>query len=139
MSDPTGEAGGLFAMLRRLAESVTALVHHRLELISLDLQEEKLRLVGMLARLAAMVVLGFLALGTATGLVVVLLWEWSPAGAFAVLTGLYGILALALGLGVRNELKSGSRPFHDTLDQFQKDKEWLTFRRSKESATEKNG
>ncbi len=143
MSDQDeGRGGGLFASLRHFADSTTKLIQHRLELLSLDLQEQKVRLVDILFRLAAMIVLGMLALVTATATIVFLLskfWEVPPYLTLLGLTLLYGGLALALGLGIRNQLSSEPRPFHDTLEQFKKDREWLDKSNSVKSANAKNG
>lgn len=47
------QAGGLFASLRGLLASVIELLHNRLELFGTELEEEKLRLLGLLAYGAA--------------------------------------------------------------------------------------
>jgi len=143
MSDhDEGRGGGLFASVRRLADSTTKLIQHRLELLSLDLQEQKVRLVDLIFRLAAMIVLGMLALVTATATIVFLLWKLWEVPQYLTLLGLtllYGGLALALGLGIRNQLRAEPRPFHDSIEQFKKDREWLDKRNSGKSANAKNG
>jgi uncharacterized membrane protein YqjE len=125
--------------VRRLADSTTKLIQHRLELLSLDLHEQKVRLVDILFRLAAMIVLGILALVTATATIVVFLWDWSPRLTLLGLTLLYGGLALTLGLGVRRQLREEPRPFHDSIEQFKKDREWLDKRNSGASRNARNG
>ena len=47
------QAGGLFASLRGLLASGIGLLHNRLELLGTELEEEKLRLLGLLAYGAA--------------------------------------------------------------------------------------
>lgn len=135
-----GRAGGLFASVRRLADSTTKLVQHRLELLSLELQEQKVRLVDVLFRLAMMIVLGILALVTGTATIVLLLWEKCPPGiTLLVLTLLYAGLAVVLGLGIRRQLREEPRPFHDSIEQFKKDREWLDKRNSGASKSARNG
>jgi uncharacterized membrane protein YqjE len=137
-----GRAGGLFASVRRLADSTTKMVQHRLELLSLELQEQKVRLVDVLFRLAMMIVLGILALVTATATVVLLLlhwFNWPPHLTLLGLTLLYGALAVTLGLGIRRQLREEPRPFHDSIEQFKKDREWLDKRNSGASTSARNG
>jgi uncharacterized membrane protein YqjE len=117
--------GGLFNSLRRILDSALALGQTRLEILSLDLQEEKLRVVDLLVRVGLMVVLVFLALMTGTAALVIWLWPSAPAAALGSITLLYAAGALFLGVTLRRRLRHGRRPFADTLAEFRKDRECL--------------
>jgi uncharacterized membrane protein YqjE len=108
-----------------MLDSILALAENRLELVSVELQQEKWRLVDLLLRVAGAMVLALLALATATATMVYLLWPVSPLGALAGLTVLYAMGALLLFRGVQKRLNSGSKPFASTLAEFQRDCECL--------------
>lgn len=115
----------MFDSLRRLGDAVLSLVHRRLELASLELQEEKYRAIDLLLRAAALVVLGILTLVSVTALVVVLFWESSPVAALAIVTGLYALATLMVALGLRAKLKNSLPPLSDTIAELKKDRAWL--------------
>lgn len=124
MADPgPTSGGGLLDSLRRLLDSVLGLVQRRLEVIALDLQAEKTRVLDLLVRAAAMLVLGLLALVAATATIVVALWDTSPVLVLAVVTVLYGAGATILGWGIKRRLREGPKPFADTIEEFRKDRE----------------
>jgi uncharacterized membrane protein YqjE len=123
MDQPTD--GGVFASLRRMLDSALALVQNRLQVLTVELQEEKVRLFDLLLRVAAVVVLGFMTLIGATALVVVWLWDTSPVVVLAIVTVLYGSTAAGIGYGLRQRLQRGPPPFAGTLAEFKKDREWL--------------
>ena len=113
---------GLVTSLSGVVSSVLALARTRIELLAVELQQEKVRLIDLLLRAAVAVVLALLALGTLTAGLVYLLWPWSPLAAFAGLTLLYAVGATWLLLGIRRELKGGSKPFAGTLAELEKDR-----------------
>ena len=116
---------GVFAALRRMCDTALKLVYNRLELFTVELQEEKLRAVDLLLRVGAIVVLGFMTLIAATALIVVWLWDISPVGVLAGVTLLYGLSAAGLGYTIHQKLQHGPRPFAGTLAEFKKDRECL--------------
>lgn len=123
MADPgPTPGGGLLDPLRRLADSILALLQHRLELFALELQAEKIRALDVLVRAAALVVLGLLTLVAGTATVVVALWNTSPVLVLAAVTLLYGVGAVALTLGLRRRLHTGPKPFAGTLEELRKDR-----------------
>lgn len=123
MADPgPTPGGGLFDTLRRLADSILALVQHRLELFAVELQEEKVRVLDVLVRAAALVVLGLLTLVAGTATLVVALWNTSPVLVLALVTLIYGAGAAALALSIRRRLHAGPKPFAGTLEELRKDR-----------------
>ena len=116
---------GLLDGLRRMADSLLGLVQTRVELISVELQEEKLRSLRLLIWLAAAFALG---LGGVLILLAALsIYSWNVAGyAGLIVLGLVvlGVATLVI-LRVRNALLSGPAPFAETAAQFRKDRECL--------------
>jgi uncharacterized membrane protein YqjE len=79
---------GLLEILRRLGATVLAILQNRLELLSVELQEERLRLVNALLLTAAIVALGFVTLALAAVAPAVVAWEEFGVAGLAALTGL---------------------------------------------------
>jgi uncharacterized membrane protein YqjE len=113
---------GFLASLREVAGSVVALARTRFELLAVELQQEKVRVLDLLLRAAVAAILALLALGTLTAGLIYLLWPLSPLAAFAGLTLLYGSGAAWLLLGIRRELQRGPKPFAGTLAELEKDR-----------------
>jgi uncharacterized membrane protein YqjE len=122
-SDP---APGLLASLRSLAANAVGILRTRLELLGTEVEEESLRL----AQLAfwALVALLFLTLGlfTFTLLVVVLFWDTHRVMAASLLTALYLMAGIGIGLWVRARLHAGSNLFSASLAELGKDRDKLT-------------
>lgn len=117
--------GGIIDSVRRVGETALALLHARLQLLSVELQEEKYRAVQAMLWLCSGVVLIFLGLAIGVGTLALLTYgQWGIAG----LVGLT-LLLLAVGIIVLavmwNRLKSGGMPFNGTLEELRKDSEWF--------------
>lgn len=81
--------GGLFASLRGLAATGLALLQNRLELLAVEIQEEKARTVGLIAySIGAVLLLGAGAIFLAA-FVTVLLWDSNRLLALGVFTALF--------------------------------------------------
>lgn len=115
--------GGLFDSLRGLLDAALGLVQRRVELLALELQEEKTRALDLVVRAAALVVLGLLTLVAATATLVVALWSTSPVLVLSLVTLAYGLGAAGLALGLRRRLRDGPKPFAGTIEEFRKDRE----------------
>jgi uncharacterized membrane protein YqjE len=55
-------SGGLFSSVRRVADTCVSSVHNRVELLAVELQEEKIRLVRLLLWTGAALFAAFLAI-----------------------------------------------------------------------------
>jgi uncharacterized membrane protein YqjE len=113
----------LVGSLRRLLETAVGVAQRRFELLALEAQEEKVRLLDLVFRAAVVVVLGWMALLTATATLVVAFWDTHPVIVLVVVTVLYGGMAAFMALGLRRRLRDGPRPFAGTIDEFRKDRE----------------
>lgn len=124
MSNPPNSDSWLES-LRRMGGSILALLRGRFELFTVEWQEEKLRLLSLLLWLGLAVAIG--AAGLFIGLAALALWLWETAG-YPGLIGLAVVaLAVAVGMvwGIRRKMRTGPRPFAQTVAEFRKDGECL--------------
>ena len=131
MGDAAGrgpERRGLFASTKGLLGTGLTLLHNRLQLLGVELAEERVRLVSMLAYGGA----AFLCI--AAGLIflaiffTVLLWESNRLLALGVFSALFlgaGTASLMLALSLA---RSGSKLFSASLAELRKDSEALATR-----------
>jgi uncharacterized membrane protein YqjE len=116
---------GLKTGMRRLLQGVAGLGVSRFELLVLELQEEKLRFVWLVAMVGGAVVLGGLGLALLT-VAVILVCPESGRVLLALSMGLaYGFGAAYLGWRLRRWLRDSPPAFEETRRQFEKDREWL--------------
>lgn len=116
---------GWFDPLRRIGASLSALLRNRLELFTVEWQEEKLRLLNLLLWCGLAAAIG--GAGVLVAIFTLALWLWATAG-YAGLIGL-AVTALAVAAGifwaVRRKIQSGRLPFAQTVAEFRKDGECL--------------
>ena len=115
---------GLLASLRRLGATLLAILHNRLELLAVELQEERLRLLNALLLAAVVVALGCFTLAAAATALFIVVWNrWGVAGLLGVAAlGLLGTLLAYWRLRAR--LKNW-RLLSGTLAELKKDRERL--------------
>lgn len=128
MSESPRPERGIYASARRLASSVVGLLHTRLELALVELQEEKVRLIDILLWIAAAMFMGVMALIITTFALVFLLPEaWKPVGLVCV--SLFYISGCVFCIMVvRHKLLRNDPPFAQTIRELRKDREWLAHR-----------
>jgi uncharacterized membrane protein YqjE len=108
--------------LRRILSSVFSILQTRLELVGIELAEEKDRLFGVLfLGLAAM--LATMALIALTALVAIVFWDTYRWQSLAGITAVYAIAALVCAVKARSGLHSAPMVFEATLAEFEKDRE----------------
>ncbi len=121
MADPSSR-GGLFASLRGLAATGLALLQNRLELLAVEIQEEKARIVGLIAySIATVLLLGAGAVFLAV-FITVLLWDSNRLLALGVFSTLFlggGLICL---LAVQRLARSPSTLFAASLAELAKDR-----------------
>lgn len=119
-------ADGLFASVQRLGASVLGLLHTRLELVAVELQEEKLRALSLLAGFALAVALGAAGLLLALGLLALFLWQKTgyvgPVALAVVLLAAAWILFARLRAGILH----GPHPFAATCAELARDRASLS-------------
>jgi uncharacterized membrane protein YqjE len=111
--------------LRRLLGSAFAIIQTRLELIGIELAEEKERLLGVLFLGLAAMMLATMALIALTALVAIAFWDTWRWQALAGITIIYALAALVCALKARHGLRNAPMVFQATLEEFEKDREIL--------------
>ena len=117
-------AGQLVATSKRLARRLLTIGENRLELLMVEVQEERERLLRAILLALGVAAFGLLAGVALTGAIVVLLWELSRVAALLVLTSLYGATAVFLYRRLMLLLREWQN-LPATLDQLRKDRACL--------------
>ncbi|MDB6035086.1 MAG: hypothetical protein JWM16_5424 [Verrucomicrobiales bacterium] len=116
---------GLLGSVRRLVDTGLGLAQNRLELFVVEIQEEKIRFVELIILVCALVAVAILALTLLTLTVVLVFWENGRVPALVSLSVIYIGGAFWLLRMVRTRLHQASKPFSATLEELEKDKQWL--------------
>lgn len=111
---------GVFASLKRIADTLVAAVCNRIELFAVELQEEKGRLVEAILCTAAVVAFGLMTLSLVTLTVVVLFWENGRLIALGCLSVVH-LAGTALAWRALQSRLKGRRAFADTVEELRKD------------------
>lgn len=121
MAGEDSSFGGITASARRLGRSLLGLVRTRVELFAVELQEEKLRALDLLAWLTAAVALGVAAILLALGTLAFFLWQRAGyLGLIGLTVGVFGA-AVAVFVFLRRKILRGPEPFAATIAEFRKD------------------
>lgn len=122
MESFTDEAARLGGSTGRVSRSLMALGENRLELLILEFEEERILFVRSLFLSLGIFAFGLLGMCALTAAVVIGFWTQHPGLVLGVFAGLYGLLAIAIGLILRRMLRR-AEPFSATLDQLRKDRQ----------------
>jgi uncharacterized membrane protein YqjE len=96
MEPSSTHAGQLVEVSKRFVRRLLTIGENRIELLMVEVQEERERLLHTILLALGVAAFGLLAGMALTGAIVVLLWELSRVAALLVLTILYGATAVAL-------------------------------------------
>jgi uncharacterized membrane protein YqjE len=124
MEESTAGFKPLAAASKNLARRLLTIGENRLELLTVEVQEERERLVQALLLALGVAAFGLLASVTLTGLVVVLLWDYSHWAALLILTVLYGGAGFCLYRRLA-ALLADWQTLSASLDQLRKDRACL--------------
>jgi uncharacterized membrane protein YqjE len=122
--DPPPQAG-IFDSARKLGRTGVAVLRNRLELLSVELEEQKVRLVRLLILAGAAIFLANIALLTFSAVLVLLAGERARLGVLIALSVVYALGALWAVLALRKEMRSAPHPFQESVSELKKDTEWL--------------
>ena len=122
---PSSASTGLLASLRRLGDNLLATVHDRIALVSLELQEEKLRLVRTFIWIAAVVFSAGMALVFISLTIVYLYWEQSRLAVLISLAAVYTLVFIGVVVGFRRHLAKETLPLGTTLREISEDRECI--------------
>jgi uncharacterized membrane protein YqjE len=113
---------GFLASFRALGDGLAASLQDRLELLSLELQEEKFRLIQIFIWISAGVFTGMMTLAFAS---LTLVYFCPPDGRLAALAGLtlfYGAALGVIAVTFRRYLARQPKPFAATLHELGEDR-----------------
>jgi uncharacterized membrane protein YqjE len=115
----------IVASARRLGNPVLGLLRTRVELFTVELQEEKLRALDLLLWLTVAVALAVAAILAALGTLALFLWQRAGYAGLIGLTAGVSVAAVGVFLFLRRKIVSGSELFSATVGEFRKDMECL--------------
>jgi uncharacterized membrane protein YqjE len=118
--------GGLFGSLKRVAATLLAMGSARLELLSTELEEQRVWLGSMLMWTLIGLFCAALGVVLATLLVVVVFWDTNRVLVLSLLVGLFFLAAIFAWSVVRNMARTKPRLFSASLAELSKDREQLT-------------
>ncbi len=125
MSDSPSSIPGILGSLRQFADGLLGSVHDRLELFSIELQEEKLRVFRILILINAAIFSAFLALTFISLVVVYLFWEtqriWVLSG-FAIF---YTAACIGLVRAFKSFIAKQPKAFEATRQELAADRDAL--------------
>ena len=124
METATGSFKQLATTARRFTQRLLTIGENRLELLTVEVQEEREHLLHAFLLALGVAVFGLLAGITLTAAIVVWLWAYSPAAVLLTLTGLYGVAAVCLYRRLTGRLRDW-KTLSATLDQIRKDRACL--------------
>lgn len=118
-------SSGLLASLRNLAATLVAVAQTRLELLSTEIEEERLRLLQIL--LGSLIALFFSALGMVmlTLFVVAMFWDTHRVLVMILFAVLYLGIGAIFGLVVRSKAREKSRLFSASIAELARDRQQL--------------
>lgn len=124
MNQGESERHGFFDTLRRLGSRVLAILQNRLELLVVELEEERIRLFDALLLAAVVVVLGYFTLTTAAVAVLMVVWNKYGVNGLLAASGLGFIATIFAYWRLRVRLKNWQL-LSSTLAELKKDRECL--------------
>ena len=124
MEESTVSFRQLATTSRRFTHRLLTIGENRLELLAVEVQEERERLLHSFLLALGVAAFGLLAGLTLTAAIVFLLWACSPAGVLLILTALYGGAGIFLYRRLARLLRDW-QTFSTSLDQLRKDRACL--------------
>ena len=120
-----GQSAGLLESLKRLVSTLASIVSTRLELLAIELQEERLHLTQMyFLSLSAVFCFG-MGVMLLTVFVTVFFWDDHRLAVLGGLCTLFFVLGMLLTLFLRNKAHNRPKLFSASLAELAKDREQL--------------
>jgi len=124
MDTATGNLGPLAESSKRVLGRLLTVGENRLELLMVEVQQERERILQVILLALGAAVFGLLAGVALTVAVVIIFWERAPITALLVLAILYGAVGLWMFAGL-NRLQRDWQTLPGTIEQLRKDRECL--------------
>jgi uncharacterized membrane protein YqjE len=122
----TEPAGSLRRAMARAGAALLAIAHTRIELASIEFQEERDRTLGHLVLLCVAVLFLAFAMLMASALVVVLFWDTHRIAALIGVTLLHAAIGACALWRLNESRRNSPPPFVATLSELKRDGEWLS-------------
>ena len=122
---PRPAGSHLLASAKTFVATLIAIIGTRLEIAAGELEEERLRLTGIMAYAALAFLFAQLGLIFLSLLVVAAFWDEHRIAALSVIVVIYILLTVLAGAQLRKRLSEKSRLFSTTVDELRKDEERL--------------
>lgn len=119
-------SSSLFGSLRNLATTVVAIAQTRLEILSTEIEEEKLRFLQLLMLGAISLFCFGMGVILLTFFIVFFFWETHPLLALGSFTAIFLIAGIIIALVVRNKMRVTPKIFSTSVTELLKDREHLT-------------
>ena len=122
---PGRPSRGLRGAVEALGGAILGLLHTRLELAAVELDEVRERAIARLVLvLIAVLSLAFAVLGV-SALVVVAFWDTNRVAALAIVILVYVVIGLFALWRLAARGRAERPPFAETIAQFERDRAWL--------------
>ena len=125
MAPPTPPPDGYLGSLRTLGDALLASVQDRLRLFTVELQEEKFRLVQTFIWISAAVFAGVMAITFVSLTLVYIFWESARLAVLGGLALLYIAALVTIVVAFRRYLARQPDPFAATLHEIGEDRECI--------------
>ncbi len=124
MEKPGDNPPSPFASAKRLWRTVLAIAHNRIELLLVELQEERQKAVEVLILTMGVAVLGLMALILGSFALVIAFWEEHRLAVLVILILVYLLAALGMWWRLRVRLRNW-QSFSATVGELRKDRAWM--------------
>ena len=124
MEESTVSLGQLATTSKTFARRLLTIGENRLELLTVEVQEERERLLHAFLLALGVAAFGLLAGLTLTAAIAFLLWSWSPLAVLLILTGLYATAGICLYRRLTGVMRNW-QTLSASLDQLRKDRAFL--------------
>lgn len=119
------DSSSILGSLRSFFDSVVGSVHDRIELLSVEIQEEKHRIIQLLIWVGAIMFLSFLVVVFASLVLVAIFWDTARVAVVSGLAGAYLLSLIAVVVAFRRFMGRQPKPFAGTLAELQEDRACL--------------
>lgn len=111
--------------IKKMGSALAGLVQGHLELLGIEIQEERSRVFKLFLLASVSFVLGLLILVGLSAAIVISFWDSNPIAAILILCALYAVvMAVCINQAVRLAKESAS-PFQATVEELARDRERL--------------
>ncbi len=121
MENSTATFGQLAKTSKTFVRRLATIGENRLELLAVEVQEERERILRVFLLALGVAAFGLLAGFTLTAAIAVLLWAWCPVAVLLILTTIYGLAGLCLYRRLTGVLQNW-QTLSASLDQLRKDR-----------------